>query len=135
MDKLGRRRIIPCSKLRSWQKYENEYGMQEARYPGFLTGNHHAMYIENETEYERLLFVNVSPTDDPDVYLDISPGYCVLGYLHESYDPISVIKELNSKLHSMTAYEFLMKVIIHVQYEIEFEDWIIPRLLEGNPRG
>lgn len=107
-------------------KYDNEFGEQEERYAGFLTGNLHAMYDEND--YGRIVFVKVVPTDEPNVYLSVS-GYCSLGYLDESDDPKIIIEKLTNKLHNMTAFEFMTDVIIHVKAEIEFEDTIIPNLI------
>lgn len=109
-------------------QYENEHGLQEARYPGFLTGNDHAMYVE--TKYKRLMFVSVEPSGDHGEYLETS-GFCSLGEIDASYDSDSLIKDLAHVLHNMSAYEFIAKVIAHVRTEIEFEDLIIPHILDG----
>jgi hypothetical protein len=110
-------------------RFTNEDGEQEEIYSGFLTGNSHAMYIDG---FDNLIFLKVSPTSDPDVYVD-EYGYCYLGELGESDEPEVVISALVEKLNSITAYQFLEKVLIHVKCEIEFEDWILPRFIHQEP--
>jgi hypothetical protein len=96
--------LQPVTILVKWDDIDE--GEKEARYPGFLTGDQHAMYVEDETSYDRLLFVKVIPTDDPDVYLETSCCWCTLGVLGESHDAKTV------------------------KNEIEFEDLIVPGLLQ-----
>jgi hypothetical protein len=107
-------------------RYTNEQGEQEERYSGFLTGGSHALCLE---EYNSIIFVEVAPTDEPEIYLG-EPRYHSLGQLNESQDPQTIIEALANKLHSMMAYEFMAKVIFHVKDEIDFEQLIIPSLLQ-----
>lgn len=112
-------------------RYDDEQGEQEEHYPGFLTGGLHVMYVE---ENNQLLFASVAATKRSQEYWSTS-GYFSLGTLAEDMDGESVIKTLASKLHGMSAYEFITRVLIDLGMEIQFEDFIIPKLLDPEGEG
>ncbi|MGO4268263.1 hypothetical protein AB4Z22_00200 [Paenibacillus sp. TAF58] len=115
-------------------RYKNEEGDQEVRYPGYHTGGNNAMYV---TEYGALIFVEIEPTEDSSIYVDLS-GWTQLGNIKDaSGDTETMIGVLTNKLHRMTAYDFLAKVLVHVREDFDFEGAIIPNLLndESNIGG
>lgn len=109
-------------------RYDNEEGQQEARYQGYLTGTESAMYVN---EYNKLMFSQVEPTDDPAAYLEISCARELGSIKNATGDEKTTIERLANILNSMTAYDFLAKVLIHVQHDLDLDELIIPKLIEG----
>jgi hypothetical protein len=60
----GKAPILPVTIL---VEYDDEEGLQEERWPGFLTGNSHAMYVDDESG-GTLTFVRVEQTSDPNLF-------------------------------------------------------------------
>jgi hypothetical protein len=108
--------------------YSNEEGRQELYCTGFLTSDHHAMYIEDA--YRDIIFVGVLPSRDPGVYIDVT-GYLSLGKIAESQNLGEVVAELTERLKQMSAYQFLADVVISMRDEVEFDETIIPGILKG----
>lgn len=107
-------------------RYNDEQGQKEVRYQGFLTSTANAMYVN---EYKKLLFARVEPTNDPDVYLEVN---CPRELGSISGDAKTTIEALTNKLQTMTAYEFMANVIIHITEQFDFEGLIIPKLIDKN---
>jgi hypothetical protein len=109
-------------------KYDNEYGDQEERHSGFLTGDSHAIYFESA--YSRVIFTQATPTDELDVYLDNPSNYISLGILDdEAQDAEQVIFNLANLFHTITGYELLTRITTQVNIEIDlFND--LPKLLQ-----
>lgn len=122
----GEQTIQPITVL---VRYDNEEGEQEARYPGYHTGGNNAMYV---AEYGNLIFVEIESTEDPAIYLDVS-GWTHLGNINNAIgDMEEIISKLTSKLHNMSGYEFLAKVMVHVRDGFDYEGAIIPNLINEN---
>jgi hypothetical protein len=122
-------------------RYANEFGDQEARYAGYLTGSRSAMYFYPDGT---LNFSFAEETEAPDVYLELSGIY--LGNINDADEFLeseSIVEKLASILHNMTAHDFMTKVIVHIRDGFDFEGLIIPKLINetnygsginGNPR-
>lgn len=106
--------------------YTDEQGYQELKRAGFLTSEHHAMYIEGKQQ--EIVFVGVMPSRDPAEYINVT-RYLSLGKIGEA-DAIQVVDALTTRLKQMSAYDFLADVVMGVQEDVEFRNLIIPGILE-----
>lgn len=107
--------------------YHDEKGYQELIRTGFLTSEHHAMYVE--THIRELVLVGVMPSRrDPDVYIGVT-SYYALGRL-SSRDSKQVSTHLTARLKEMSAYQFITDVLMPLPTDIDFEKALIPGMLE-----
>lgn len=104
------------------EQYEDE-GPQEERFSGFLTSSNHAMFVEQK--YGTLMIVEVKPTNDPSVYLTVSPTMD-LGRVDDPSKNAETVKAAAKTLSNMTAYELVAKVILNLRQEVNFENTIVP---------
>jgi hypothetical protein len=111
-------------------QFNNEDGEQVSRYPGYLTGGKNAMYVD---DYGTLMFAEIEPTEDPDTYLDVTAAWTQLGNIKDGCgDMEGIIDAVANKLHTMTGYEFVAKVLVHVREDFDYAGAIIPNLLNEN---
>jgi hypothetical protein len=104
------------------EKYD-DYGPKEARYTGFLTSPHHAMFVDQNCG--TLMIVEVNPTNDSSVYLTASPTM-ELGHVEDPSKYAETIKTVAESLNNMPAYQFVVKILLNLRGEVNFEDKIVP---------
>jgi hypothetical protein len=114
--------LLPITVL---TQYEDLGEQLEEYFAGFLTGENHAMYIERTQSCGVLMIVEVEPTNDPSVYLTISPTL-ELGQVDDLLKKAETVEAAARKLKNMTAYEFVTKVMSNVKQEVDFENMIVP---------
>jgi hypothetical protein len=84
-------------------------------------------------EHGNLIFVVIKSTEDPGIYLDVTPGWTELGNVKDGGGNLeTIVSKLTSKLHNMTGYDFLAKVMVHVRDGFDYEGAIIPNLISDN---
>jgi hypothetical protein len=103
-------------------QYEDLGEQLEERFSGFLTGSNHAMFVEQK--YGTLMMVEITPTNDPSVYLSASRTM-ELGVTNDCSKNGETVEAVAKTLNNMTAYEFLAKVLMNVDQEVDFEDMIV----------
>lgn len=119
--------ITVLIRFTTWDAKMKQFEKEE-RYPGYLTGGKNAMYVV--PNLGTLIFAEVEPTDDPAVFLEVTPAETQLGNINDAGgDMESIISKLTIKLHNMTGYDFLAKVMVHVREDFDYEGAIIPKLL------
>lgn len=107
-----------------WYTDEGQY--QEEYCPGFLTGEDFAMYVE--PEYGEIVFVGVVPSRDPLVFIRRTV-YLPLGRIPDLSEAEAVITDITTKLNQMTAYQFMINIIVPIRSDVDFGKLLIPGLL------
>lgn len=98
-------------------------------YAGALMGEKTAIYIGAESG--EVFLGNVVPTAVSGVYLtDSEGGFLNLGVAQEDHNV--TLDNLAQVMQGMTAMEFIKKVLLHVEEQIEFADLIVPGLIKNN---
>lgn len=118
--KSGQAALLPITIL---CQYEDLGEQLEERRSGFLTGFNHAMFVE--PQYDTLMIVKVKPTNDPFVYLTVSPTM-ELGRVDDASKHAETVEAVAEGLKNMTALEFVTKIMMNVKQEVHFDGMIVP---------
>lgn len=109
-------------------RFEDD-GPKEERWSGFLTSPNHAMFVE--PVYGFLMIVEVKPTDLPLLYLKVG-ATTELGKISDPSKNVETVQAAVKKLNSMSAYEFVIKIICDLRHDVDFKNMIVPPPLSIN---